>query len=70
LGEKQYFFEGICEGEITRQMHGEKGFGYDPIFRPLGSELTFAEMSMDEKGRISHRGKATEKLIAFLNERS
>jgi XTP/dITP diphosphohydrolase len=70
LGEKQYFFEGICEGEITRQMHGEKGFGYDPIFRPLGSELTFAEMSMDEKGRISHRGKATEKLIDFLNERS
>ena len=70
LGEQQYFFEGICEGEITREMHGEKGFGYDPIFRPMGSELTFAEMSMEEKGQISHRGKATEKLIAFLNERT
>jgi XTP/dITP diphosphohydrolase len=68
IGDQQHFFEGICEGQITREMHGEKGFGYDPIFRPLGSEQTFAEMSMDEKGRISHRGKATEKLIAFLND--
>lgn len=70
LLDQQYFFEGICEGEITREVHGEKGFGYDPIFRPEGSELTFAEMSMDEKGRISHRGKATEKLITFLNDQS
>lgn len=68
--QQQYFFEGICEGNITRKMHGDKGFGYDPIFRPNESELTFAEMSMEEKSRISHRGKATEKLIAFLNERS
>ncbi len=68
LGDQQHFFEGICEGEITRQMKGSKGFGYDPIFKPKGGELTFAEMNMEEKGRISHRGIATEKLIAFLNQ--
>ena len=68
LGEEQYFFEGICEGEITREVRGTEGFGYDPIFRPDESELTFAQMSMEDKGRISHRGKATEKLISFLNE--
>lgn len=70
MGDNQHFFEGVCDGEITREMHGNEGFGYDPVFRPKGSELTFAQMSMDEKARISHRGKATEKLIAFLNERS
>lgn len=68
LGNQQHFFEGICEGEITRQMKGSKGFGYDPIFKPKGGELTFAEMNMEEKGRISHRGIATDKLIAFLSE--
>ena len=68
LGDRQHFFEGICEGEITREMKGVQGFGYDPIFKPKGSELTFAEMNMEEKGRISHRGKATEKLITFLNQ--
>jgi XTP/dITP diphosphohydrolase len=68
LGDRQHFFEGICEGEITRQMKGVQGFGYDPIFKPKGSELTFAEMNMEVKGRISHRGKATEKLITFLNQ--
>lgn len=67
MGEQQYFFEGVCEGHITRKMYGSEGFGYDPIFRPKGSALTFAEMSMEEKGRLSHRGKATQKLIAFLN---
>lgn len=68
IGDKQHFFEGICEGEITKEMQGDEGFGYDPVFKPNGSELTFAEMSMEEKGRISHRGKATEKLISFLNQ--
>lgn len=68
VGEKQLFFEGICEGEITRKIRGTDGFGYDPIFKPNESELTFAQMSMEEKGRISHRGKATQKLITFLND--
>lgn len=63
----QHFFEGICDGEITERPSGEKGFGYDPVFRPLGSKLTFAEMEMEEKARISHRGLAVEKLVAFLN---
>lgn len=69
IGENQYFFEGICQGEITRERQGEEGFGYDPIFKPEGSELTFAEMSMQQKSLISHRGLATDKLIAFLNNR-
>ncbi len=69
LAGQQHYFEGICDGEITREIHGTEGFGYDPIFKPIESQLTFAQMSMDEKGRISHRGRATEKLISFLNDR-
>jgi XTP/dITP diphosphohydrolase len=65
---KQYFFEGVCNGEITVKPAGEKGFGYDPVFRPEGSQLTFAEMDMQQKSRISHRGKAVQKLVTFLNE--
>ena len=65
---KQYFFEGVCNGEITVKPAGEKGFGYDPIFRPEGSQLTFAEMDMEQKSRISHRGQAVQKLVTFLNE--
>ena len=63
---EQFFFEGICEGEITKKKHGNDGFGYDPIFRPLGFKQTFAEMSLAEKGKISHRGLAVQKLIEFL----
>ena len=62
----QYIFEGICKGEILNDKMGEKGFGYDPIFKPEGFEKSFAEMSLEEKGKISHRGKATKKLLAFL----
>ena len=62
----QYVFEGICKGEILKRKKGEKGFGYDPIFKPVGFEKSFAEMSLEEKGKISHRGKATKKLLAFL----
>jgi len=62
----QYVFEGICKGEILNEKMGEKGFGYDPIFKPEGFEKSFAEMSLEEKGKISHRGKATKKLLAFL----
>lgn len=67
LENKEYFFEGICEGEIIAEKRGSKGFGYDPIFIPRGSAKTFAEMSMDEKNHFSHRRKATDKLVTFLN---
>jgi len=65
-GEK-HFFEGICEGEITYTQSGEEGFGYDPIFKPKGYEETFAEMDLELKNKIGHRGKAVEKLVEFLN---
>lgn len=60
-------FEGIIEGEITSEKHGKDGFGYDPIFKPNGYEITFAEMPLFEKNNISHRGRAVKKLIDFLN---
>jgi XTP/dITP diphosphohydrolase len=65
---KQYFFEGICKGEILKEKQGEKGFGYDPIFKPDGFKNSFAEMSSDEKNKISHRGLAIYKLIDFLKK--
>ena len=65
---KEFFFEGVCEGEIIQQQSGNKGFGYDPVFMPLGSTKTFAEMSMDEKNIFSHRRKATDLLLQFLAE--
>lgn len=62
--EKQ--FEGIVEGEITREKKGDSGFGYDPIFLPAGYEKTFAEMSLDDKNQISHRARAVQKLVEYL----
>ena len=70
LGNKEYFFEGICNGEIIQEKRGESGFGYDPVFVPAGSDLSFAEMSMEEKNRYSHRKKAADKLVAFLKKYS
>jgi XTP/dITP diphosphohydrolase len=67
---KEFLFEGICEGEITKSKSGEKGFGYDPIFKPERNDKTFAEMSMEEKSTMSHRGRAVEKLVEFLEARS
>ncbi len=64
---KQHLFEGVCTGEILTKKHGEKGFGYDPIFKPTGFNQSFAQMTLEEKGTISHRGKAIKKLIDFLN---
>lgn len=61
-------FTGICEGEITMTKKGNSGFGYDPIFRANGYEQTFAEISMEEKNRIGHRGKAVNQLVAFLSK--
>ena len=63
---KQQLFTGLAKGEITLEPKGDKGFGYDPVFRPVGFDLTFAEISPQEKNRISHRGKATRQLIDFL----
>jgi len=65
----QHLFEGICEGIILEEKSGSKGFGYDPIFRPNTHALSFAQMSLEEKGKISHRGLAVAKLIAFLNKK-
>ena len=66
MGE-EILFEGECNGKITKTKSGVEGFGYDPIFTPEGYEITFAEMSKTEKGAISHRGRAVEKLVGFLN---
>ncbi len=66
LDGKEYFFEGIVNGEITREARGEDGFGYDPIFKPEGFDKTFAEMTLEEKNKISHRARAVEKLVKFL----
>ena len=65
-GIQTYYFEGICKGKIAIKMHGEKGFGYDPIFIPDGANKSFAEMTMDEKNKFSHRQKAVTKLFEFL----
>lgn len=65
---KQQLFEGIAKGTITLDKKGTEGFGYDPIFQPLGYTLTFAEISMNEKATISHRGIATRALIDYLNK--
>jgi len=68
LDGEQYYFEGVCEGEITNERRGIKGFGYDSVFKPLNSDKTFAEMSVTEKNLFSHRKKAIDKLVAFLNK--
>lgn len=66
IDNKEHIFEGVCEGEITNEKSGNKGFGYDPIFKPNGFDVTFADMSLDEKNNISHRGRAVQLLINFL----
>jgi len=65
---ERHFFEGRVEGKIIDVQRGTKGFGYDPIFIPDGFSKTFAEMPLEEKNGISHRGIATQRLIAFLHE--
>lgn len=66
LDNQEYQFEGIVNGTIAEAYKGNKGFGYDPVFIPEGHEKTFAEMSPEEKNAISHRGRAMQKLISFL----
>ena len=63
---KETQFEGICKGEILAEKHGNDGFGYDPIFKPQNYNISFAEMNMELKNEISHRGKAVKKFITYL----
>lgn len=67
-GGKEHLFEGIVEGEILKEKTGNDGFGYDPIFAPTETGMSFAEMGIQEKNRISHRGRATQKLATFLRQ--
>lgn len=66
LDGKEFQFEGICEGRISEMPSGTRGFGYDPVFIPDGSEKCFADMTLEEKQLFSHRRKATSKLVDFL----
>jgi len=61
-------FEGVVEGYILEEKRGQTGFGYDPIFQPKESDYSFAELSMEEKNKISHRGRAVQKLVKYLNQ--
>ena len=70
LSDKEYIFEGSIEGRITEAPVGSHGFGYDPVFVPEGEQRTFAEMSLEEKNRFSHRSNAIRKLSDFLKQHS
>lgn len=63
---KEYLFEGLVNGKMLRGKHGDKGFGYDPIFQPEGYQESFAQLPLEVKNNISHRGLAVKKLVAFL----
>ncbi|HTM66800.1 MAG TPA: RdgB/HAM1 family non-canonical purine NTP pyrophosphatase [Flavipsychrobacter sp.] len=63
-----YFFVGICEGKIAAEPSGEGGFGYDPLFIPKGHEITFGQLPATVKNTLSHRGKAVQKMVAFLKD--
>lgn len=65
-----HFFEGICNGRVTETKQGNGGFGYDPIFVPDGYEHTFGELPPEVKNKLSHRGKAVRKMVAFLEEKT
>ncbi len=67
MDDHELIFEGVCEGEITKNRSGLEGFGYDPIFKPSGYDTTFAEMSLKEKATISHRGIALRRLMDYLS---
>lgn len=67
---QQFLFEGIVKGEITTEKHGHEGFGYDPVFQPVGYKETFAQLPLALKAKISHRGQAVAKLIEFLTKRN
>ena len=65
---QEYYFEGICEGQIAQEPAGNSGFGYDSVFRPEQSAKTFGQMTLAEKNHYSHRRKAMDKLVTFLNQ--
>ncbi len=67
MGGIEHQFEGVCEGLITEAPKGSAGFGYDPIFKPEGAAFTFAEMTLEEKNKYSHRKKAIAQLLAYLS---
>jgi len=66
LDGNKFFFEGIANGHIIEKKKGRNGFGYDPVFKPIGFNKTFAEMSLKQKNEISHRAVAINKLVEFL----
>ncbi len=68
LNKERILFEGVVEGTITKEKKGVEGFGYDPIFIPIGYDQTFAQLPIEIKNKISHRGKALQKLIAYLSK--
>lgn len=68
LNGEEHLFEGKVEGKISEAKQGEEGFGYDPIFIPENRTRSFAQMSMEEKGAISHRGRAVKKLVEYLSK--
>ncbi|GGE96447.1 non-canonical purine NTP diphosphatase [Hymenobacter cavernae] len=69
LGDNQYHeFDGAILGSITEEVHGDEGFGYDPVFRPEGHAQTFAEMTLEQKNTMSHRARAVEQLLSFLQK--
>ncbi|QZK89881.1 non-canonical purine NTP diphosphatase [Flavobacterium sp. CHNK8] len=70
LNGEQHLFTGIAKGEITLEKIGNQGFGYDPIFQPEGYIETFAQLPLELKNEISHRGKATKQLLAHLKNKS
>ena len=69
INDKENQFEGVVEGEILTEKKGDSGFGYDPIFQPNGFNTTFAQMNLADKNKISHRGRAVEKLVEYLVNR-
>lgn len=68
LNGNEFLFEGVVEGNILGAPVGTNGFGYDPIFQPIGYSISFAQMDSETKNKISHRGKAVEKLVSYLNQ--
>ncbi|MHC1706811.1 MAG: non-canonical purine NTP diphosphatase [Bacteroidales bacterium] len=66
IDDEEFYFTGDVKGEILTQRSGNKGFGYDPVFKPYGFDFTFAEMELTEKNSISHRGRAVQQLVKWL----